>query len=107
MRRHHRQLDASVGASEPHGFAVRIGALRPAHRRVHRIPNPTSVTIAKRPSVGNGMARDKPVIWVKWKERYFCEQGWTCKPPNDLSGKSDGMTLGTHHGKKHQRARSA
>jgi hypothetical protein len=35
------------------------------------------------------MARDKPVIWVKWKERYFCEQGWTCKLSNDLSGKSD------------------
>jgi hypothetical protein len=29
------------------------------------------VTIAKRPSIGNGMARDKPVIWVKWKESYF------------------------------------
>jgi hypothetical protein len=35
------------------------------------------------------MARDKPVIWVKWKERYFCKQGWTRRLPNSLSGKSD------------------
>jgi hypothetical protein len=53
---HHRrrialhQLDASVGASGPHDFTVRLfapfvkGARRPPH------PAPTSVTIAKRPS---------------------------------------------------------
>jgi hypothetical protein len=76
-RKHCRRLDASVGASGPHDFAVRRLAVRPhAPRvrrrcRVHRIPNPTFVTIAKRPSIGNGMARDKPVIWVKWKEGYF------------------------------------
>jgi hypothetical protein len=27
--RHHRQLDASVGASEPHDFAVRFNIARP------------------------------------------------------------------------------
>ena len=66
-----RELDASVGASGPHGFAVRsnisrqravdrsrIQRTRPAipsrakRCRVHRIPCPTSVTIAIRPSVG-------------------------------------------------------
>jgi hypothetical protein len=52
--KHHRQLDASVGASGPHGFAVRKQApsstrpLRPPH------PAPTSVTIAIRPSSGTG-----------------------------------------------------
>ena len=65
------KLDASLGAPEPHDFAVRFTAVRlralrsltgstPAlrsprargHCRVHRIPFPTSVTIAKRPSVG-------------------------------------------------------
>ena len=65
-----RELDASVGASGPHDFAVRCNISRPravdrsriqrtrpatpsrAKRcRVHRIPCPTSVTIAKRPSV--------------------------------------------------------
>ena len=95
---HHRradtsaQLDASVGASGPHDFAVRSLVARPhgiaARRRcrVHRIPNPTFVTIAKRPSIGNGMARDKPVIWVKWKGRYFCKQGWTRRPAKSPVG---------------------
>jgi hypothetical protein len=63
------QLDASVGASGPHDFAVRslrrssrapqsLTANRPATHhardaiRVHRIPCPTSVTIAIRPSGG-------------------------------------------------------
>src|SRR5207237_5324814 len=33
------QLDASVGASEPHDFAVRLGAVRQKHHHVHRIPS--------------------------------------------------------------------
>src|ERR1700754_3280327 len=33
-----RKLDASVGASGPHGFAVRFSALRLARFGVHRIP---------------------------------------------------------------------
>jgi hypothetical protein len=44
------ELDTGVVMSGPHGFAVRVGALRLVHRRVHRIPHPTSVTIAIRPS---------------------------------------------------------
>src|SRR6059058_6171908 len=32
------QLDASVGASGPHDFAVRLGAVRQKHHHVHRIP---------------------------------------------------------------------
>src|SRR3979411_1704295 len=47
-----RSLDTSVGASGPHDFAVRISAVRPQHISVHRIPFPTSVTIASRPSLG-------------------------------------------------------
>jgi len=64
------QLDASAGASGPHDFTVResISRLRAVDRsqaetrpaimshaqrcRVHRIPFPTSVTIAIRPSSG-------------------------------------------------------
>jgi hypothetical protein len=45
-----RKLDASVGASGPHDFAVRIRRVRHERICVHRIPPPTSVTIAKRPS---------------------------------------------------------
>ena len=66
-----RQLDASVGASGPHDFAVRtsIVRLRFSGRRPncadvaasHRIPCPTFVTIAKRPSVGRDGRINKAV----------------------------------------------
>ena len=47
-----RQLDASVGASGPHDFAVRgVGALVLSVARVHRIP-PRVDDVAQRPSVG-------------------------------------------------------
>src|ERR1700736_6379663 len=52
-----RQLDASVGASGPHDFAVRVSTVRQRAARVHRIPPPTSVTIAKRPSEEAGPNR--------------------------------------------------
>ena len=45
-----QELDTSVGASGPHDFAVRNSRARLARCRVHRIPHPTFVTIAKRPS---------------------------------------------------------
>jgi hypothetical protein len=78
MRRHRRQFNASVGASGPHGFAVRERALRPAHSRVHRIPRPTLVTIAKRPSCGgHGTAQDIELILADDEAEYFREQDWT------------------------------
>jgi hypothetical protein len=49
-----QELDASIGASGPHDFAVRISAVRQKRLGVHRIPCPTSVTIAIRPSCGTG-----------------------------------------------------
>ena len=39
--------------------------------RVHRIPLPTSVTIAIRPSDGGGMSRRKPHVSEKRKENIF------------------------------------
>src|SRR5205823_797210 len=33
------RLDASVGASGPHDFAVRVSTVRQKHHRVHRIPS--------------------------------------------------------------------
>jgi hypothetical protein len=45
---------------------------RPSH------PNPTSVTIAKRPFVWAGMTTDMQVICLKSEPEYFCEGGWTC-----------------------------
>src|ERR1700677_3849755 len=44
---------------------------RPSH------PDPTFVTIAKRPFVWVGMAADIEVIWVRRERKYFCEKDWT------------------------------
>jgi hypothetical protein len=52
------KLDASVETSEPHDFTVREPRRSSfGTGRVHRIPSPTSVTIAKRPSSGTGWVR--------------------------------------------------
>src|SRR5207244_11686936 len=40
-------------------------------------PLPTSVTIAKRPSCGNGTATVVSLIWVNVEAEYFFAQGWT------------------------------
>jgi hypothetical protein len=47
-----KELDASIGAPEPHDFAVRIARVRLS--RATRPPHPTAtfVTIAIRPSLG-------------------------------------------------------
>jgi hypothetical protein len=74
-----RQFDASVGASGPHGFAVRISAARPRkvfalrRCRVHRIPHPTSVTIAIRPSCGTGWRINKSVSTNRRNEIFLRE----------------------------------
>jgi hypothetical protein len=71
-----RQLDASVEASEPHDFAVRVGAVRQQHIRVHRIPS--RVRDDREPPLLVG--RDGglvEVIWVGAKRNYFCNRDWT------------------------------
>jgi hypothetical protein len=61
---HHRELDASVEASGPHGFAVRISAVRYRRLRVHRIPS--RVRDDREPPLEwDGTAENKPVIWVR------------------------------------------
>jgi hypothetical protein len=78
--RNFHQLDAGVEASGPHDFAVREpGASRQKRSRVHRIPCPTFVTIAKRPSVLGRDGEEAEVICVKREQEYFCEGGWTGK----------------------------
>ena len=64
MRKHCRQLDASVEAPGPHDFAVRLACVRRSQAEsVHRSPRPTFVTIAIRPSFdGHGMRRILLVI---------------------------------------------
>ena len=71
------KLDAGVEASGPHDFAVRVRAVRPQRARVHRIPCPTSVTIAKRPSQRAGMARGINLICPIRERESFCGRDWT------------------------------
>ena len=49
--KYHHRLDASVEASGPHDFAVRLSAIRQKRIRVHRIP----------PRVRDD--RDTPLMW--------------------------------------------
>jgi len=58
-----RQLDASIGASGPHGFAVRINAVRQRRIRVHRIPLHVRDD-RERPSERNGTVGVLHLIWV-------------------------------------------
>ena len=66
--------------------------------RVHRIPHPTSVTIAKRPSSGERDARDIDVIWVGGEAKCFFQRDWTAEftwPATSLicpSGSGDAIT---------------
>src|ERR1700722_13326665 len=67
------KLDASVGASGPHDFAVRSGAVRQRHHHVHRIPHPTSVTIAIRPSDRDGICLMYCCFYPSAKQNIFCD----------------------------------
>jgi len=75
LRARHPRLDASIGAPGPHAFAVRNRRARLTRRSGHRIPHPTSVTIAIRPSCGCGTGRRIGVICVSGKANYFGREG--------------------------------
>src|ERR1700722_1950535 len=49
-----RELDASVGASGPHGFAVRLKRLRQRRRRRPPHPRPALMTLRNAPLSGTG-----------------------------------------------------
>ncbi len=80
------KLDASVGASGPHGFAVRVSTIRQA--RCPRPPHPAPNVRDDRdtPLFRDGMAGHVHLIWVRRERKYFCKWGWTpksliCPPP--------------------------
>ena len=75
--------DHTISPSAPAPLVLR-------RQNVHRIPLPTSVTIAIRPSCGGGMARTLRLIWVSEKAKYFLPTGWTGIRDNCPSGKSPG-----------------
>jgi hypothetical protein len=67
-----RAVDRSqVPKNPPCNPIARKTLPRPPH------PAPTSVTIAKRPSVWDGMRNVLDVIWGVRKQKYFCIQDWT------------------------------
>src|SRR3954453_14835600 len=76
------KLGARVGASGPHGFAVRIRCCsstrcsRAQHCCVHRIPSRVRDD-RDTPLLGDETARNIEVFWVKQKTEYFCGHGWT------------------------------
>src|SRR3954449_6702789 len=73
------KLDASVEASGPHDFAVRLSTVRqPCYQRPPH-PVPTFVTIAKRPFVWDGMAGVIVLIWVRLETECFCKGDWTAQ----------------------------
>src|SRR3954466_9754818 len=70
------KLDASVGASEPHDFAVRLTCCSSAAPSASTASRPAFVTIAIRPSLG----RDGAVIiliWVRSETECFYKWDWT------------------------------
>jgi len=75
QRKYFRRLDASVGASEPHDFAVRVSTVRQRCLRVHRIPS--RVRDDREPPPVGRDARFIVLIWVKRRKEYFCKWDWT------------------------------
>jgi hypothetical protein len=79
MRKHRHPLDASVGASGPHDFAVReVCALVSRAIRVHRIPLHVRDD-RETPLERSGTAVDIGLIWVVPERKYFYSKDWTAK----------------------------
>src|SRR3984893_15742086 len=76
-----RQLNASVGASGPHDFAVRKPAPSSEAPPASTASRLAFVTIASRPSVRRDGGFLK-LILAKPKAEYFSPQGWTFILPN-------------------------
>jgi hypothetical protein len=81
------QLDASVGASGPHDFAVRKIALSSGAHLTSTASRPAFVTIASRP-LWDGTARDRQVICARREQKYFCKEGWTHPPNHQTSSRT-------------------
>jgi hypothetical protein len=78
MRKHCRHLNASVGASGPHDFAVRVRAIR--QRRKSRPPHPALYVRDDREtpllkSAGRGEL--VKMICPTGKAEYFSQEDWT------------------------------
>jgi hypothetical protein len=65
-----RQLDASVGASGPHDFAVRRQHRPSSAPPASTASRPYVRDVAQRPSEWGGTGRDMQVIWVRGQEKF-------------------------------------
>jgi hypothetical protein len=74
--KHHHQLDASVEASGPHDFAVRLQHRRRRHHQRPPHPAPRFLTIASRPSMERDVAAIEMIL-SKAKAEYFSQEDWT------------------------------
>jgi hypothetical protein len=72
-----RNLTPASGCQDHTTSPSAAKRLRQRAACVHRIPHPTSVTIAIRPSCGCGITMDGEVICGRGKRKYFCKGGWT------------------------------
>ena len=70
------ERDASIRASGPHVFVVRIGAVRYRHPRVHRIP-PHVRDDHDPPLLSGETVRFMPLICPTTEAEYFCFVGLT------------------------------
>jgi hypothetical protein len=91
------RLDASVEASGPYDFAVRVSAARQEHIRVHRIPPRVRDDRDTPLQVGRDGV-DMRVIWVGRKREYFWLWGWTAATTPNLARRAGffGATSSIH-----------
>src|SRR5882757_7586165 len=71
-----RQLDASVGASGPHDFAVRIKRCSSLSASASTASRPALMTLRNAP-LWDRTVSDILLIWGKREAEYFCKGGWT------------------------------
>ena len=88
-------LTPALGASGPHGFAVRINAARLATPTRPPQPVPTSVTWPTSPLVGQDGSY-QPVICVEKIREYFFVWGWTGRA-NHVHSLWDGRKHSAEH----------
>src|ERR1700731_3141855 len=72
--------------------SAKISALVSSAACVHRIP-PRVRDDRDTPLMWDETAQDIEVIWVRWKQEYFCKWAWTRNWPDSLSGKSHSAVI--------------
>jgi hypothetical protein len=73
------ELDASIGASGPHDFAVRISTIRQRHIHVHRIPS-RACDDRETPLVPGRDDTDILLIWPSGQPKFRKIRNWLTRP---------------------------